>query len=112
VPAACVDRLAVAACASGSACWGPEPDEDPAQTSTFDDVDDFHGLAITGNQLVNIVNTSLASEYRSYKVCVDVRYAGSDLGSQLDNRSAKKITVSVVTPLKEQIDFAAYRSNW
>ncbi|WP_127025981.1 type IV pilus modification PilV family protein [Rheinheimera mangrovi] len=110
-PVACIDRTLSTPDCGVSSCWGPENDEDRTQTSTFDDVDDFHGLVLTGKDLVkNIVNESLAADYNSYTICVDVRYAGSELGSAQE--SAKKVTVSVVTPLNEQINFAAYRSNW
>lgn len=110
-PLACKDQTAQSAVCSGGSCWGPEVNE--SARVNFDDVDDFHGFVGTGSSLLNIIGTSLANNYLNYKVCIDVRYAGEELsGNSADNRVAKKITISVVVPSGQQIDFSSYRSNW
>ncbi len=109
-PLACADQTAFVSSCSVAPCWGPEPEEIGDRLG-FDDVDDFHGFVGSGSALLNILGTDLAASYTNYKVCVDVRYGGIELGAG-DNEAAKRITVSVVTPSGEQIDFAAYRSNW
>ncbi len=76
----------------------------------FNDVDDFHNFSATGDQITNILNEQLIAIYRQYQLNVTVLYAGADAG--LDNRQAKKITISVTTPTGTVIDFAAYKGNW
>lgn len=74
----------------------------------FDDVDDYNGvndqppLSATGSTFTN---------YDSYRVQVSVNYAGSELGLG-NNRRAKRITVSVTTPLGNVIPVSAYRVNF
>ncbi|WP_233079807.1 type IV pilus modification PilV family protein [Rheinheimera soli] len=110
-PIACKDQVAQGRMCSGGSCWGPELNE--TARDDYDDVDDFHGFVGTGLSLLNILGTSLQDEYLNYKVCIDVRYAGDELtGNTTDINTAKKITVSVVVPSGQQIDFSAYRSNW
>jgi len=109
-PIPCANQTAFVFSCSIAPCWGPDPD-DTGGRSGFDDVDDFHGFVGSGATLLNVLGNDLADSYTNYKVCVDVRYAGADLGDA-NNRAAKRVTVSVVTPSGEQIDFAAYRSNW
>lgn len=97
-----------------SSCWGADSGEFDTNglgiRIRFDDVDDFHGFVGSGSRLLNILGSDLAVSYANYKVCIDVRYAGDELGA--DEEAVKRITVNVVTPSGEQIDFAAYRSNW
>jgi MSHA pilin protein MshD len=107
---ACANQVAVVNVCGSTPCWGPDSD-DAGGRSGFDDVDDFHGFVGSGSSLLNVLGDDLADSYTNYKVCIDVRYAGADLGDP-NNRAAKRITVSVVTPSGEQIDFSAYRSNW
>lgn len=114
-PLACKDQVAPSySCPPGSNCWGPESNEidpfDPATRDAYDDVDDFHGFIGTGASLLSIIGTSLADDYLNYKVCVDVRYAGDELGGT--NKAAKKITINIIVPAGDQLDFSAYRSNW
>lgn len=110
-PIACKEQVAQPPVCSGGSCWGPELNE--TARDDYDDVDDFHGFVGTGLSLLNILGTSMQDEYLNYKVCIDVRYAGDELtGSGSDISAAKKITVSVVVPSGQQIDFSAYRSNW
>ncbi|KKK99920.1 prepilin-type N-terminal cleavage/methylation domain-containing protein [Rheinheimera mesophila] len=92
--------------------------EETVRTS-FDDVDDFHAYVGTGADIANVLGSgneeadeALASYYQSYKICVDVRYAGTELSVTTNERRAKKITVSIVTPAGEQVDFSAYKGNW
>lgn len=92
--------------------------EETARIS-FDDVDDFHAYVGTGADIANVLGSgnaeadeALASYYQSYKVCVDVRYAGNELPGISSIRKAKKITVSIVTPAGEQVNFSAYKGNW
>ncbi len=76
----------------------------------YDDVDDFHCFSAKGDQITNIENQSLADIYKEFTVDVKVAYAGADLG--IDNRLAKKITVSVLPPRGSAITYASYRTNY
>lgn len=75
----------------------------------YDDVDDYHNL----NELppTSIVDGTNLSNYNSYRVQVAVTYAGNELGLT-DNRGAKRITISVTTPLNNVIPVSAYRLNF
>ncbi len=98
----------------GCSAWREE-----TERTSFDDVDDFHAYVGTGADIANVLGSgnteadeALASYYQSYKVCVDVRYAGNELSGTTSVRKAKKITVSIVTPSGEQVNFSAYKGNW
>jgi len=72
----------------------------------YNDVDDFHEYVAKDDALDN----SLGDSYSSFKVYVDVRYAGTDLG--LANNLAKRIMVTVTTPLGTEIKFATHKANF
>jgi MSHA pilin protein MshD len=74
----------------------------------FNDVDDYNG--INDQPPMTATGTAL-SNYQSYRVQVSVSYAGNELG-YTDNRRAKRITVSVTTPLGNVIPVTAYRINF
>jgi MSHA pilin protein MshD len=74
----------------------------------FNDVDDYNG--INDQPPVTATGSALAN-YQSYRVQVSVSYAGNELGYP-DNRRAKRITVSVTTPLGNVIPVSAYRLNF
>jgi MSHA pilin protein MshD len=74
----------------------------------FNDVDDYNG--INDQPPLTATGTTL-SQYNDYRVQVTVTYAGNELGFT-DNRHAKRITVSVTTPLGNVIPVSAYRVNF
>ena len=74
--------------------------------SLYNDVDDFNGF----NSKVNAVNLGLDASYSSFIIEVAVVYAGADLG--LDNLLAKRITVTVTTPLGTVMKFATHKANF
>ena len=76
--------------------------------NAFDDVDDYHGL--DDQPPVTATGTNF-DFYISYRVQVSVNYAGNELGLA-GNRGAKRITVSVTTPLGNVIPVSAYRVNF
>ncbi len=88
-------------------CSNTMGNEEGGSRSLFDDVDDYHGLNDTPPVLAS--GTSLAN-YGSYQVQITVGYNGSELG--LTNRGAKRITVSVTTPLGNVVPVSAYRVNF
>ncbi|MFC4653410.1 prepilin-type N-terminal cleavage/methylation domain-containing protein [Rheinheimera marina] len=75
----------------------------------FDDVDDFNGLTLSGNDIINS-STSLAELYSGYSATVVVSCAGTELG--FANEQLKKIKVTITTPTGQSIGFSAYRGNW
>jgi MSHA pilin protein MshD len=85
---------------------GGRDDEDEDNRSLYNDVDDFHGFT----DKVNAENDNLGDSYSSFLIEVNVVYAGDDLG--LDNLLAKRITVSVTTPLGTEIKFATHKANF
>lgn len=77
----------------------------------YDDVDDFNGLQLSGNDIVNSPgNLALNNLYLGYQASITVACAGSELDQP--QASVKKITVTITTPTGEAIAFSAYRSNW
>ncbi|NRA54586.1 MAG: type II secretion system protein [Gammaproteobacteria bacterium] len=79
----------------------------------FDDVDDYHGLSISGQHLYS--GAAYEDLYLNYRLTVTVFYDGDFDGledASINSRSAKLIQVAVTTPSNEVIEFAAYRSNY
>jgi len=75
--------------------------------SQYDDVDDYNGF----NTTVNSTNNNLDTSFTNFKINVSVVYAGSDLGLS-NNNLAKRITVTITTPLGTAIDFTGYKANF
>jgi len=83
----------------------------------YNDVDDFNGYEIEDDNL-----DPLDSTYDNFIVAVNVVYAGSDLGFatvadcnspiQPACKLAKRITVTVTTPLGTSIEFATHKANF
>ncbi len=83
----------------------------------YNDVDDFHGYEIE-DDLVDPLN----STYDNFIVEVEVIYAGDELGLALAGdcnspikpacKLAKRITVTVTTPLGTEIKFATHKANF
>ena len=73
----------------------------------FDDVDDYNGFS----ESVNSTNISLGESFNSFQINVSVAYAGSELGLS-NNNLAKRITVTVTTPLGTAINFTGYKANF
>ena len=88
-------------------CSNTLGDEEGGNRQLFDDVDDYNGL---NNAPPVFASGTSVDNYGSYEVNVTVSYAGSELG--LGNRGAKRITVSVTTPLGNVIPVSAYRVNF
>ncbi len=89
-------------CADGSASCPGGPLESRPQ---FDDVDDFHGLDLSGNDISNIFGTDarLQDVYRAYRLQIEVSY---------QDALSKRIQLRVTTPTGDVIEFAALKGNW
>jgi len=87
-----------------STTMGPELGENSRED--YNDVDDFHEYDLNKNAL----DDSLGDSYSSFIIEVDVRYAGADLG--LADNLAKRITVTITTPLGTEIKFATHKANF
>jgi MSHA pilin protein MshD len=76
----------------------------------YNDVDDFNGYKSNENSL----DDSLGESYSSFIIDVDVRCAEADLGlaPSSDCKLAKRITVTVTTPLGTAIKFATHKANF
>jgi len=87
--------------------FGPDNDDNTENSrADYDDVDDFHGysLHVTAN------NDSLDTSYTNFTIDVQVKYDGDSLG--LANTAAKRITVTITTPLGTAIKFATHKANF
>jgi len=92
---------------AAQACSNSMSDEEGGNRLLFDDVDDYNGL---DNQPPVLISGSTPPNFNSYRVQVSVSYAGADLG--LANRGAKRITVTITTPLGTTLPVSAYRVNF
>jgi MSHA pilin protein MshD len=86
---------------------GGRPDNGEIERGLFNDVDDFDNYSqkFTGN------DEALAGGYDNFTIDIEVIYDGLSLGLS-SNRNAKKITVSVTTPLGTEIQFATHKANF
>lgn len=92
-----------------STVMGPETGEVRA---TFNDVDDYNGLAYTNGEIRNSQGQRL-NGYTGYslniKVCNDSVYNGTCNGN---NATAKLIVITVITPTDFSVVFSTYRVNF
>jgi MSHA pilin protein MshD len=98
------DETGYAAC-TATINFGTDSGE--SNRELFDDVDDYNGF----NLLVNSTNNNLNAGYNSFKVDVAVSYQGSELGLA-DNRLAKRVIITITTPLNSKVRFTGYKSNF
>lgn len=101
-PACTLEANFGADCANGGSSCPAGPFETRSQ---FDDVDDFNGFDLTGEQISNIFGNDprMTDIYRSYRLQVSVSY---------DNPLTKRVLIQVTTPTGAVIDFAALKGNW
>lgn len=96
--------------------------------NNYDDIDDYHGLNLTGLEISNTSQSSLSTQmsdlFLGFEARISVVYDDNtdgindddinndgnlDSGSLTGNQ--KLITVTVITPGGEEIPFSAYRKN-
>lgn len=85
---------------------GGRPNKGETTRGLFNDVDDFHGYS----QNINANDENLHTGYSNFIIDVQVIYDGVSLG--LANNNAKRITVTVTTPLGTAIEFATHKANF
>lgn len=88
-----------------STVLGPEVGE--TTRDLFNDVDDFNGYSLK----MNAQGDALHAGYTNFTVNINVIYDGNSLGFA-DNLSAKRITVTITTPLGTDIQFATHKANF
>ena len=88
-------------------CSNTMGDEEGGSRLLFDDVDDYNNL---DNSPPITASGTVLNNYSSYRVQVNVTYAGAELG--LANRGAKRITIMITTPLGTTLPVSAYRVNF
>jgi len=108
-----------------SGSMGPETGE---TRNNFDDIDDYHGLVLSGAQISNASNRALSSQtsdlFLGFEARISVFYDNNADGINDDDTNSdgaldsgtlsanqKLISIVVVTPGGEEIPFAAYRKN-
>jgi|TARA_B100000809_G_C15119300_1_gene523671 MSHA pilin protein MshD len=82
------------------------PDVGEPNRNFYDDVDDFHDFT----EQVNSTDDRIDDGYSQFIINVSVIYAGADL--DLANDLAKRITVTVTTPLGTAIEFSSHKANF
>ena len=102
----------------GTTCTAPAffgTEEGSLNRALFDDVDDYHGLDVKGTEIQTSLGNSVGiDEYRNYNVSIDVCYDGNYDGvcNHTGVESAKKIVITLTTPLGEEFEFTSYRANF
>lgn len=77
--------------------------------ASFDDVDDYQG--VTDNPPVDAMG-AVRPLYSDYRVTISVSYADAEIGLVAGSEDAKRIEVSVYSPLNDVFVFSAYRGNF
>lgn len=97
-------------CIPDDTCDHADPNtfgSDSESRDQFDDVDDY---CTTDFQTVADANGNVLPNYDGYDIKVDIVYAGTDIGLNLDQ--AKRVTATVRTPRNQQIPVTVYRTNF
>jgi MSHA pilin protein MshD len=90
-------------CRNGAPLCAPAQRE---QREHYNDVDDFHNLDVSGDEINSIfggADTRLQNIYRAYRVQVQISYVSAQ---------TKRIQLRITTPTGDVIEFAALRGNW
>jgi MSHA pilin protein MshD len=98
----------------GSINLGPDDSE---SRTTFDDVDDYHGLNVSNGDIKNSLDETTVLDgsnlYQGFSLHVSVVYdAAMDGTADTVVGNTKLITVTVTTPNDEDIIFSSFRSNY
>lgn len=92
---------------------GPDGEE---TREHFDDVDDYDGLLLPGplisNSLGQFLNIDGQNLYEGFTARVEVAYDNGYLPLADGGQLRKRITVTITTPLRQQLLFTRYRSNF
>lgn len=91
-----------------SDCSSALPNAEEGARSDFDDVDDYHCLSLSGDQISNSQDQALLNVYRGYTVEVRV----TPTGASATETELKRIEVSVSAPNQSPIVFNSWRGNW
>jgi len=83
------------------------PDTGETDRGLYNDVDDFDNYSLH----VNANDENLHQSYNNFFIDVQVTYDGTSLGLA-SNLDAKRIAVTVTTPLGTTIEFATHRTNF
>lgn len=91
-----------------SSCATPLPNAEEGSRTEFDDVDDYHCLSLSGDQISNSQSQALIGVYRGYVLQIAVTATGADA----EETELKRIQVSVSAPNQSPIIFNSWRGNW
>lgn len=93
-----------------SSCASPMPNVESGEAgrNDYDDVDDYHCLSATGDQISNSQDQQLLDVYQGYQV--DVRVSATS--GLAEETSLKLIAVTVTQPDGSTVEFSRLRGNW
>lgn len=91
-----------------SSCLSALPNAEETSRADFDDVDDYHCLSLSGDEISNSQDQALQGVYGGYKVSVRV----TPTGASATETELKRIEVSVSAPNQGPIVFNSWRGNW
>lgn len=80
---------------------------DGESRGSYNDVDDFDGLA---DEPPRLINQGMSPAYENYRVEVSVSCAGDEVG--VADSQAKRIDVTVTAPGQAPMLFSAYKGNY
>lgn len=94
------------------ALFGPDPGE--SGRGDFDDVDDYHGFTLSGNNMRGPYSSSNTG-YKNFQSTVSVQYDGNMNDSYNESggleRTGKFVKISITTPSNTQLIFGTYVFN-
>ncbi|MCO7226304.1 prepilin-type N-terminal cleavage/methylation domain-containing protein [Pleionea sp. CnH1-48] len=91
------------------ACSGSMAPDAGETRATYDDVDDYNDFDGLPDIPLDVFG-NVRTEYLNYRVLVTVNYAGAEIG--VANGDAKRIQVTVISPIGNTIRVTAYRGNF
>lgn len=90
---------------------GPEGGEGRYADPLFDNVNDYHGFAMSGANIRDATG-SIISDLGAYAVTVTVASAGGDFPAVADATAALRITVAVAGPAGVNVSLQGYRLRY
>ena len=106
-------------CGEGTACstiMGPETISAVVENrENYNDVDDYQGLSLLGSAIENSLGQALGDIYLGFTVSIEVcndSNLDGDCATSVNDFTAKKITITVLTPQQDRLVFATYKANY
>lgn len=78
----------------------------------FDDIDDYHGLKLTGDDISSITGVPLTGKYSDYELKIEVSYLDLTWHPTTQVTNAKRVLLTIKLPKGDSLQFSTIRSNY